>query len=63
MSYVLVVDDDEMLCELLDIVLSEDGYDVQCARTVGHGLELAQQRQPAVILPSLPIVGETRETA
>jgi DNA-binding response OmpR family regulator len=50
MSYVLVVDDDTAICELLDIVLSEAGYVVECATTCDRALELARVRQPEVIL-------------
>lgn len=50
MGYVLVVENDESICELLHIVLSEEGYDVRCATTIGAALELVQQHQPSVIL-------------
>jgi DNA-binding response OmpR family regulator len=49
-GYVLVVENDESICELLHIVLSEEGYDVRCATTIGAALELVQEHQPSVIL-------------
>ncbi len=50
---VLVVDDDEAMCELLRQALSDQGYAVA---TVPHGaaaLELVKHHQPAVILVDL----------
>ena len=32
------------------MVLASEGYDVRCARTASAALDLAQQRQPALIL-------------
>ncbi len=46
MATILVVDDDGMLCDLLDNLLSEEGYEVRCAR---HGLQAVDE-----IVPSLP---------
>lgn len=50
---VLVVDDDDAVCELLRQVLTDEGYAVA---TVPHGaaaLELVRHHQPAVILVDL----------
>jgi CheY-like chemotaxis protein len=50
---VLVIDDDDAVCEVLREALSEDGYAVA---TVPHGaaaLELVKHHQPAVILLDL----------
>jgi CheY-like chemotaxis protein len=50
---VLVIDDDDAVCEILREALSDDGYAVA---TVPHGaaaLELVKHHQPAVILLDL----------
>jgi CheY-like chemotaxis protein len=50
---VLVIDDDDVVCELLREALTEEGYAVA---TVPHGaaaLELAKHHQPAVIVLDL----------
>jgi CheY-like chemotaxis protein len=50
---VLVIDDDDAVCEVLREALSEDGYAVA---TVPHGaaaLELVRHHQPAVIILDL----------
>ena len=50
MSRVLVVEDDRALCELLEMMLAFEGYEVQSATTASEALVLAAQRQPALIL-------------
>jgi DNA-binding response OmpR family regulator len=50
MGNILVLEDDEELSKLLDMVLTEEGYGVQCARTVGQALEIVQVCQPDVVL-------------
>ena len=40
MSYILVVEDEDVLRELLEIVLVEEGYDVRCAINASRALEL-----------------------
>jgi CheY-like chemotaxis protein len=50
---VLVVDDDDVVCDLLREALTDDGYAVA---TVPHGaaaLELVKHHQPAVIIVDL----------
>jgi DNA-binding response OmpR family regulator len=50
MGNILVVDDDETICELLDIALTDEGHEVRCAQTIGRALELIRERAPDVIL-------------
>jgi DNA-binding response OmpR family regulator len=52
-GYVLIVEDDDALCELLTILVSEEGYDVQCVSTATRGLDLARQRPPSLVLVDL----------
>ena len=56
-AYVLILDDDEAMRELLEITLSDEGYDVRSAASSDEALASAAQQA------SLPIVGETRETS
>jgi len=49
-GYILVVEDDDALRELLEIVLTDEGYEVQVASSAAEALNLARKRQPALIL-------------
>lgn len=46
---VLVVDDDETVCELMRIFLAKEGFDVVTARNGREALDLARKLQPSVI--------------
>lgn len=50
MALVLVVEDDIEICELLDLVLSDEGHHVQCARSISKALDLAREQPPDVII-------------
>lgn len=50
---VLVVDDNDVLCELLREFLTEEGYAVATARHGAVALELVKLHQPAVIILDL----------
>ena len=43
-DYALVLDDNDALRELLGLILSEEGYAVRTAATVGEALELIRQQ-------------------
>jgi DNA-binding response OmpR family regulator len=47
---VLVVEDDEAICELVEEILTEEGYEVRCAQDGRHALRLVEERPPGVIL-------------
>ena len=53
MGYILVVDDDESICGLLESTLTDEGYEVACARNGGHALRVLQERAPALVLFNL----------
>ena len=53
MGYILVVDDDESICDVIEWALTDEGYEVVCARNGGHALRLLQERPPALILSDL----------
>ena len=50
MSYILVVEDEDILRELLEIVLSEEGYEVRSATTAVDALDMAACERPAAIV-------------
>src|SRR5688572_2295636 len=50
MSYILVVDDDEDICDVIELALTDEGYEVVCVRNGGHALRLLQVRLPALVL-------------
>jgi CheY-like chemotaxis protein len=50
MSYILVVDDDDSICDVIEAVLSDEGYEVLCARNGRHALRMLQERAPALVL-------------
>ena len=50
MSKILVVDDDIVLCELLQEVLEEEGYDVHCAHCGKTGLAYLQEQPVDLVL-------------
>ncbi len=55
---ILVVDDDQALCELLEIVLGEDGYVCETATDVGEALERVGRAPFDVVLLDLGLNGE-----
>jgi len=50
MSYILVVEDEDLLLELLETVLAEEGYAVRSAANASRALELAAGEQPSLII-------------
>lgn len=50
MAKILVVDDDQMICDLLQAVLSRHGHEVLTATDGERGLELYQQHRPGITL-------------
>jgi DNA-binding response OmpR family regulator len=54
-AYVLILDDDEAMRELLEITLSGEGYDVRSAASSDEALASAAQQQPRVILFDLTL--------
>ena len=50
MSYVLVVEDEDVLRELLEIVLADEGYEVRCATSAARALDLVTAERPSLII-------------
>jgi two-component system, chemotaxis family, chemotaxis protein CheY len=53
MPRILVVDDDEALCNLLQEVLTDAGYEVRCARDGKAALKLYLQQTPDLVVIDL----------
>jgi DNA-binding response OmpR family regulator len=56
-GYVLVVEDDASICEVISTILSDAGYASACAQSADQALRLVQERQPGLILLDLSIAG------
>ncbi len=52
---VLIVDDDQSLCDNLEDILQEEGYEPFSAVTYAGGLKLAQKKRPKVVLLDLKL--------
>ena len=61
MGYILVVDDDESICDVIELALSDEGYEVVCARNGGHALRLLEERAPALVLFDLVMPDQNGE--
>ena len=57
MAKILVIDDEPVVLEFLDILLSQKGYSVLLAKNGWKGLELYRQHAPDVILLDLNMPG------
>jgi DNA-binding response OmpR family regulator len=55
MSYILVVEDEDVLRELLEIVLAEEGYEVRSATNASRALEMAACERPSLIVFDLTL--------
>jgi DNA-binding response OmpR family regulator len=56
-AYVLVVEDDASICEVISTILSDAGYASACAQRADQALRLVQERQPDLILLDLSVAG------
>ena len=52
-STILIVDDIDMNVEILNNIISHEGYGTMCAMSVRQALELMQEKTPALILSDL----------
>lgn len=65
-TYILVVDDDDNLCQTIQLVLEEEGFSVETALDGREALEQAERLRPAMVvldmgLPLLNGEGVARE--
>ena len=49
-DYVLVVDDDEAICDLIELALGDEGYEVACCTNPADALRLVARRPSGLIL-------------
>ncbi len=54
---VLVIDDEENVCELISLYFGKAGYEVLCARDGAEGLEKARQERPDILILDLMLPG------
>lgn len=52
---ILIVDDDESLCDNLKDILEAEGYEAYCAPTAGEGSRMAKQLRPCTALVDLKL--------
>ena len=60
-GYILVVDDDEGVCEVIEEILTDEGYEVTAARDAGRALRMIEQRPPVLILLDLSVADPSAE--
>ncbi|MCC7367797.1 MAG: response regulator [Chloroflexi bacterium] len=58
-GYILVLDDDEIVRDLLTITLTSAGYAVEAVPTMDEALTLAVERPPRVVVFDLGLNGES----
>lgn len=58
-GYILVVDDDVSICDLIAEVLREEGYEVSATRDATRALRPIEQRPPALILLDLSVADQS----
>src|SRR5215211_4085845 len=56
-GYVLVVEDDDSICEVISTILADAGYESVCARSAERALRLVEECRPGLILLDLSVAG------
>jgi DNA-binding response OmpR family regulator len=59
--YILVIDDDESICDVVDQVLTDEGYVVRCVSTAGGALQMIHEQPPGLILLDLSLPDQRGE--
>src|SRR3990172_3827997 len=54
---VLVVDDEENVCELISLYFGKAGYEVICAADGGEGLDKIREQRPDIVILDLMLPG------
>ncbi|HOD92421.1 MAG TPA: response regulator transcription factor [Clostridia bacterium] len=57
MSKIMIVDDDENICELLTLYLEKEGYTIVCANDGIEALELYKEENPDLIILDIMLPG------
>jgi len=61
-GYVLVIEDDDSICEVISAILADAGYESICAQSAEQALRLVEERRPGVILLDLSVAGSDLDT-
>lgn len=61
-GYVLIVEDDDSICEVISTILEDAGYESACAQSAVQALRLVEERQPGLILLDLSVAGSGVDT-
>ena len=54
---VLIIDDEENVCELVSLYFGKAGYDVVCAADGGEGLDKLREQRPDIVILDLMLPG------
>jgi len=54
---VLVIDDEENVCELITLYFEKAGYDVVCAGEGNEGMEMVRSEKPSIVILDLMLPG------
>jgi DNA-binding response OmpR family regulator len=54
-GYVLVVEDDDSICEVISTILADAGYESVCAQSAEQALRLVEARRPGLMLLDLSV--------
>lgn len=54
---VLIIDDEENVCELISLYFGKAGYDVVCAADGGEGLDKIREQRPDIVILDLMLPG------
>ena len=54
---VLVIDDEENVCELITLYFEKAGYDVVCAGEGNEGMEMVRSQKPSIVILDLMLPG------
>jgi DNA-binding response OmpR family regulator len=58
---ILVIDDDESICDVVAQMLTDEGYVVRCVGTAGGALHAVQEQPPGLILLDLSLPDQRGE--
>lgn len=56
-GYVLIVEDDDSICEVVSTILADSGYESICAQSAAQALRQVEARRPDLILLDLSVAG------
>jgi DNA-binding response OmpR family regulator len=54
-GYVLIVEDDDSICEVISTILTDAGYESVCAQSAERALRQVEERRPGLILLDLSV--------